>query len=92
MSEKCYYINEEIEEDDDGCSRNNGYSGSPDACDDCEEYFCSKHLKKHKKDGYCIKIQAANQEEHDEATRVDLEDVSTEMLEEELARRKGWKK
>lgn len=62
MSEKCYYLNEGLDGD---CSKNDGYSGFPDECDDCGEFFCSKHLKLHKKDGTCKKIQNEFEEDDD---------------------------
>jgi hypothetical protein len=66
MSEKCYYLNDDMNECD-ICSRNNGYNRiPPDECDDCGEFFCSKHLKKHKKDGFCEKIQQGYNEYNDD--------------------------
>jgi len=53
MSEKCWW-GDNISCD---CSSNSGWgSSSPNECDDCGEYFCSKHLKLHKKRGICEKI------------------------------------
>ena len=44
------------------CSRNDGWGNLfPDECDDCDPeqgyYYCSKHLKEHKKNGLCLKIR-----------------------------------
>lgn len=85
MSEKCYYINEEIDFD---CSSNNGYgSSSPIECDDCEEYFCSKHFKLHKKDGTCKKIQKGIEQENEEEMKSYLQEVPIALLENEILRR-----
>ena len=57
MSEKCYCIG------CGGCSSNCGYgSSSPDECDKCGEYYCSKHMKLHRKDGTCEEVINENNE------------------------------
>lgn len=90
MSEKCYYLDAVVDvEFDTPCGENNGYgAGEPDYCDDCDEYFCSKHLRQHKRDGTCRAIQEEMGEEEWQDIKEDLKEIPTRLLEEELARRK----
>ena len=83
MSEKCYYSGEC------DCSSNSGYGErSPDNCDDCGEDFCTKHMKSHKKDGTCEKIQRGYIDDEMKENKELLKNMPTDLLEAELQSRK----